>query len=145
MKESLEGASPLQDLHLPLSVEGAGDKGGEVGKQSYKVYFDLDRSGSKLVVRRRQPGDRFQPLGMSQPKKLNEFMIDAKIPRPWRHQVPLLCSPLHILWVVGWRIDERVKVTDNTKQILCLEFKRDWTSNTSPHFCRLAKEYSQKH
>ncbi len=113
--------------------------------RGYRAYFDLDRTGNKLAVRSRQPGDRFQPLGMSQPKKLNEFMIDAKIPRPWRHQVPLLCSPLHILWVVGWRIDERVKVTDNTKQILCLEFKRDWTSNTSPHFCRLAKEYSQKH
>ncbi|MFC1894274.1 tRNA lysidine(34) synthetase TilS, partial [Chloroflexota bacterium] len=57
-------------------------------------------TGHKLVVRSRQRGDRFQPLGMSQTKKLNEFMIDAKIPRPWRHQVPLVCSLKHILWVV---------------------------------------------
>ena len=76
------------------------------------------------MVRHRQPGDRFQPVGMSQPKKLNKFMIDTKIPRAWRQRVPIICSPEHILWVVGWRLDGRVKVTDNTKQILRLEFKR---------------------
>ena len=75
-------------------------------------------------MRTRKPGDRFQPLGMSQPKKLNEFMIDSKIPQAWRGRIPVVCSPEHILWVVGWRIDERAKVTDNVKQILRLEFKR---------------------
>ncbi|TET27037.1 MAG: hypothetical protein E3J67_00175 [Dehalococcoidia bacterium] len=89
------------------------------------AYLDLDKAGSELVVRCRQSGDRFQPLGMSQPKKLGEFMIDAKIPHPWRRQVPIVCSPEHILWVVGWRIDERAKVTENTRQVLCLEFKSD--------------------
>ncbi len=104
--------------------EGEGDKGGEVSKQSYKAYLDFDKTGDKLVVRSRQPADRFQPLGMSQPKKLGEFMIDAKIPHAWRERIPLVCSPKHILWVVGWRIDDRAKVTKNTKQVLCLEFKR---------------------
>jgi len=90
----------------------------------YKAYLDLDKTGDKLTVRPRQSGDRFQPLGMSQPKKLGEFMIDAKIPHAWRQQVPLVCSAQRILWVVGWRIDERVKVTEDTKQILQLEFER---------------------
>ncbi len=56
--------------------------------------------------------------------KMMEFMIDSKIPSAWRQQIPLVCSPQHILWIVGWRIDERVKVTEDTKQILCLEFER---------------------
>ncbi len=111
-------------MHLPLSFEGEGDKEGEVGKQSYKAYFDLDKTGDKLLVRPRQPGDRFQPLGMNQPKKLGEFMIDSKIPSAWRQQIPIVCSPEQILWVVGWRIDERVKVTEDTKQVLCLKFER---------------------
>ena len=92
--------------------------------EDFTAYFDRDKTGDKLLVRPRQPGDRFQPLGMSQPKKLGQFMIDAKIPSAWRQRIPLVCSPKHILWVVGWRIDERVKVTDTTKQILCLKFKR---------------------
>jgi tRNA(Ile)-lysidine synthase len=91
---------------------------------AFQAYLDLDRTGTDLLVRRRQPGDRFQPLGMSQPKKLNEFMIDARIPRLWRPRVPLVCSPEGIVWVVGWRLDERVKVTGATRQVLSLEFDR---------------------
>ena len=86
--------------------------------------FDLDRVGKKLVVRRRRPGDRFQPLGMSQTKKLQDFMVDAKIPRTWRDRVPLVSSGGQILWVVGWRIDDRVKVTKKTRKILRLRFER---------------------
>ncbi len=95
----------------------------------FTAHLNLDKVGGKVVVRSCQPGDRFQPLGMNKPKKLGEFMIDAKIPRAWRQRVPIVCSPHHILWVVGWRIDDRVKVTENTKQVLCLEFER--ASNTS--------------
>ncbi|MEE8194556.1 MAG: tRNA lysidine(34) synthetase TilS [Dehalococcoidales bacterium] len=90
----------------------------------FTAYFDFDKVGSRLSVRGRRPGDRFQPLGMGQPKKLGEFMIDAKIPGAWRQRVPVVCSPEHIVWLVGWRIDERVKVTGGTKRVLCLEFKR---------------------
>jgi len=91
---------------------------------SWTAYFDLDQTGDKLTVRPRCPGDRFQPLGMSQPKKLNEFMIDSKIPQAWRRRIPIVCSPELIIWVAGWRIDERVKVTADTNQFLRLEFKR---------------------
>jgi len=56
---------------------------------------------------------------------VGEFMIDAKIPRNWRNRIPIVCSGEQILWVVGWRIDERVKVSEDTKQVLRLEFKRD--------------------
>ena len=97
--------------------------------RNFIAYFDFDKAGDKLTVRRRQPGDRFQPIGMSYPKKLGEFMIDAKIPRTWRQRIPIVGSPQYILWVVGWRIDDRVKVTENTERVLCLEFER--ASDTS--------------
>jgi tRNA(Ile)-lysidine synthase len=91
---------------------------------SYTACFDLDRTGDKLTIRPRRPGDRFQPLGMSQLKKLNQFMIDSKIPRAWRRRVPIVCSPEQIIWVAGWRIDERVKVTEDTKRVLRIELKK---------------------
>ncbi len=91
---------------------------------SLMACLDLDKVGQQLTVRCRQPGDTFQPLGMSQPKSLAEFMIDAKIPHLWRRQIPIIASSRHILWVVGWRIDDRVKITGDTRQVLRLEFER---------------------
>lgn len=93
-------------------------------KNSFIAYLDLGKTGDRLLVRPRRRGDRFQPLGLSQPKKLGEFMIGAKIPQAWRGQIPVVCSGEQILWVVGWRLDERAKVTEDSKQVLRLEFKR---------------------
>lgn len=84
--------------------------------------FDLHKTGTELFVRQRRPGDKFQPLGMSMPKKLYEFMVDAKIPRSWRDHIPIVCSSRQTIWVVGWRIDDRAKVTEASKEILRLEF-----------------------
>ena len=96
-----------------------------VGEDSdFVAYLDFDRAGDKLLVRSRRRGDRFQPLGLKQPKKLNEFMIDEKIPRAWRQRLPLVCSSEHIVWLAGGRIDERVKVTEDTKRVLRLEFRQ---------------------
>ncbi len=89
----------------------------------YQACLDFNLAGADLIVRSRRDGDRFQPLGMSEAKKLQDFMGDAKIPRAWRDRVPLVCSGDRILWVVGWRIDHRVRVTDLTERILRLEFE----------------------
>jgi tRNA(Ile)-lysidine synthase len=61
---------------------------------------------------------------MKDAKKLNVFMIDTKIPRAWRGRVPIVCGDGNILWVAGWRIDERYKVTPETKTVLRLAFRR---------------------
>jgi len=92
--------------------------------EAISADFDLHKTGTELFVRQRRPGDRFQPLGMSMLKKLYEFMVDAKIPRSWRGHIPIVCSPQQIIWVVGWRIDDRVKVTEASKEILRLEFSK---------------------
>ncbi len=88
-----------------------------------KACLDFDLTGAELVVRSRRDGDRFQPLGMGESKKLQDFMVDARIPRFWRDRVPLVCAGGQIIWVVGWRIDHRVRVTDSTRRVLCLEFE----------------------
>jgi len=86
--------------------------------------FDLHKTGTELFVRQRRPGDKFKPLGMNMPKKLQEFMVDARIPRSWRGRIPIVCSPQQIIWVAGWRIDDRVKITGASEEILRLEFIR---------------------
>ena len=124
IRGSLKGQSPFTNYSSPSPLKERGIKGVRLMDNLFTAYFDLDKTGDKLIVRPRKRGDRFQPLGLSQPKKLGEFMIDAKIPRVWRGRVPVVSSPEHILWLVGWRIDERVKVTDNTKKVLRLKVGR---------------------
>lgn len=93
--------------------------------KGWQARLDFDVAGDRLRVRPRRPGDRFQPLGMSGPKKLQDFMVEEKIPRPWRDRIPILTDGSRILWVVGWRIDHRARVTDATRRILVLEFQRN--------------------
>jgi len=92
--------------------------------EGFTACFDAAAAGKKLTVRRRLPGDRFQPLGMEQEKKLNRFMIDSRVPRAWRGRVPIVCAGGRIIWAAGWRIDERYRVKPDTKKVLKLEFTR---------------------
>ena len=125
IRGSVKGLRPFTNYSSPSPSKERGIKGVRLIDNLLTAYFDLDKADRKLTVRTRQPGDRFQPLGMGQPKKLNEFMIDSKIPHAWRRRVPIVCSPEHILWVVGWRIAEQVKVTESTQKVLRLEFTRN--------------------
>jgi tRNA(Ile)-lysidine synthase len=117
---NIPGETRLPGWRVEATIVG---REGMTEKDNLTAYFDPAKSGEKLTVRARKRGDRFQPLGLAQPKKLGEFMIDAKIPQAWRGRVPLVCSGEQILWVVGWRLDERAKVSAETKQVLRLEFK----------------------
>lgn len=82
------------------------------------AFFDADRLGREPVVRTRRKGDRFQPLGMVQEKKLKDFFIDQKVPRQRRDAVPLLASDRGIMWVVGYRPSEVSKVRGDTKRVV---------------------------
>jgi len=86
------------------------------------AYLDLDAVGDGLTVRVWKRGDRFQPLGMDGTKKLHDFFVDEKVPQAWRGRVPLVCSPEHIVWVVGHRIDQRASLSGSTQRVLRLEF-----------------------
>ncbi len=89
----------------------------------HDAYLDMDKTGDNLIVRHRQPGDRFYPLGMGQTKKLGEFFIDSKIPAAYRDRIPVICSDKQIVWVIGSRIDDRVKITGVTDHVLHLKYR----------------------
>jgi len=74
------------------------------------AWFHPVSLGTGLILRNRADGDRFQPLGMADSKRLHNFFIDQKVPRHWRDRVPLLISDRGIAWVVGYRIAEWAKV-----------------------------------
>jgi tRNA(Ile)-lysidine synthase len=74
--------------------------------------FELPAGASpRFVVRNRRKGDRFQPLGLTAPKKLKDFLIDRKIPAKVRDRLPLLVWNDEIVWIGGVEVSERFKVT----------------------------------
>ncbi|HHY45956.1 MAG TPA: tRNA lysidine(34) synthetase TilS [Firmicutes bacterium] len=85
-----------------------------------EAFLDRDLVTPPLTVRSRRPGDRFWPLGLGAPKKLKDFFIDARVPRRARDIIPLVLNGEDIIWVAGYRIDERYKVTERTGRVLHL-------------------------
>jgi tRNA(Ile)-lysidine synthase len=88
------------------------------------AYLDADRISYPLMIRNFRPGDRFIPLGMKGHKKLKDFFIDLKLSSKARSQAPILTQEKRIVWVCGLRIDDRFKITTDTRKVLKVGFKR---------------------
>lgn len=87
------------------------------------ALMDFEMVRPPIYLRSRRKGDRFYPLGLGGQKKLQDFFVDCKVPRHKRDLVPILVDSEKVLWVVGMRIDERVRVRAETKQVLIVELK----------------------
>ena len=123
---AVPGETRIPGWRISASVCDAADACGAIaGAHGFSETLDLDSVGATLHLRGRRPGDRFQPLGMAHSKKLQDFMVDERIPRRWRDGVPLLISRYGIACVAGWRIAHWARVTDATKRRLHLNFRRD--------------------
>jgi tRNA(Ile)-lysidine synthase len=89
------------------------------------VWLDAAACDGRLTLRRRRPGDRFQPLGLARAKKLQDFLVDAHVPREDRDGIPLLATTRGIAWVAGQRPAEWAKVTPATRRLLRLRASLD--------------------
>ncbi len=93
------------------------EKGAEIPKNQYTKWFDYDKIKDTLFLRSRQRGD-YITLADGGRKSVARLMIDEKIPREKRDEIPLLAEGNHVLWVVGSRISEYYKITEQTKTVL---------------------------
>jgi tRNA(Ile)-lysidine synthase len=96
----------------------------QLGRNGSEVYLDLEACGKQLSVRRRKNGDRFQPLGMTREKKLQDFFVDAHVPRGDRDATPLVCANGRIAWIVGHRPADWAKVRPGTGQAIRVTAER---------------------
>jgi tRNA(Ile)-lysidine synthase len=88
------------------------------------IYVDKETLNYPLKLRKWKIGDYFYPLGLNGRKKVSKFFKDEKYSTVQKENQWLLCSESDIVWVLGKRLDERFKVTDQTKEIL----KFTWVS-----------------
>lgn len=88
--------------------------------------FDYEKIHPPFIIRGRRPGDYFFPYGMGgRRKKLQDFFVDHKVPRHERDRIPILTASEGILWVIGWRLDERFMAGPDSRKIMVVEFKSE--------------------
>lgn len=92
------------------------------GADALEAYLDAEASGRRLAVRSRRPGDRLRPLGLGGDKKVQDILVDAKVPVEERNSVPLVCENIDVVWVVGHRINEKYALQPDSVTALRLRF-----------------------
>jgi tRNA(Ile)-lysidine synthase len=120
---NVPGEAVMRDIKAVLTAS-LEDRVESHGDGKTVAVFDADRTGTTFSVRPRGKGDFFYPLGFGKRKKLQDFFVDMKVPRDERDAIPLVVSGDDIVWIAGFRGDERFKVTEGTKRFLRLEFMR---------------------
>jgi len=92
-------------------------------KTAYEEAVDFDKISMPLTVRTRKTGDRFQPLGSRGVKKIKDFFIDNKVPVMERDTVPIVTMNGEPIWIVGFRIDDRIQVSEETTNLLLMKLE----------------------
>jgi tRNA(Ile)-lysidine synthase len=86
--------------------------------------LDADKLSYPLILRKWKHGDFFYPFGRNQKKKISDFYIDLKFSRFDKESSWLLCSGDKIVWIVGYRIDNRFRVTQKTRKVLQIAWRK---------------------
>jgi tRNA(Ile)-lysidine synthase len=85
-----------------------------------RVFFDLEKLEPPLVLRNLEPGDRIAPFGMDGTKKIQDLLVDLKVPGARRRKLAAFCDRKQILWLVGIRRSGTAPVTKTTRSVLSL-------------------------
>lgn len=120
---SVPGVIDLKERRLILSLRrGTPD---EIDFQSKDTsYFDEDKIKKPFLLRNRQNGDWFEPLGTKGSQKIKKLFIDRKIPKNERHGIALIADQESVIWIENMHMSERVKVASGTRNVLILEIRR---------------------
>ena len=90
----------------------------EFGVPEQIAQVDADKLQYPLTLRRWQEGDWFVPFGMTGRKKVSDFLTDAKVSAAEKQRQFVLLSGDDIVWLVGRRIDDRYRLTEETENVL---------------------------
>ena len=106
--------------HLPISLEI--DEVTDIHFPDNKdhILIPYNEKLFPLTLRKWKQGDKFKPFGMTGFKKLSDFFKDQKLSLFDKQKVWILCNQQHIIWVVGYRMDDRLKITNEITKCLSI-------------------------
>lgn len=109
-----------EPVHLELAIYEKTPEFAVIKNNTF-AQLDFDKISFPLLLRKWNAGDYFYPLGMSGIKKLSDFFVDLKLSIIEKEKIWILLSGSEIIWILGKRIDNRFKITSETKNILELK------------------------
>jgi tRNA(Ile)-lysidine synthase len=118
------GETVIADPPLRLHLEVVDECPAMHPEDRWLEAADADRIVFPLELRSRRDGDRFAPLGLAKRIKLKDFLINERVPFFDRDQLPLLCDREKIVWAVGVRLSDEVRITAETKRYLTMEARQ---------------------
>lgn len=90
---------------------------------SYEKYFNIDNI-KEISIRNRKDGDTIIPFGMNGKKKLKDILINNKVPKDERDNIPLVIFDENIAWIVGLRNSDLYKIKRSNKKLLKVNYER---------------------
>ncbi len=113
-----------QEIHEPihLNIEITDRKQFEIPKSNLITALDIDKLSFPLILRNWKQGDYFMPLGMNRMKKISDFLIDTKVSIVDKENTYVIQSKNDIVAIIGKRIDDRYKITDETLNVLKISY-----------------------
>lgn len=103
--------------HISVSIRRKKNKESYPAPDEKHIITDRCIANNPLTIRHWQAGDWFIPIGMQGRKKISDFLTDLKLPLTTKEKVWVVCSGNDIAWVVGYRLDDRFKVTNQTNEV----------------------------
>jgi len=114
----IPGRTHLEPLGIVLEARLLPTPPDTLVVEPQRAWLDAAAVGATLQVRTRRPGDRFRPLGAPGAVSLQDFFVNAKVPRAHRDRAPLVVAGDRIAWVVGHRIADEFRITPGTRATL---------------------------
>jgi tRNA(Ile)-lysidine synthase len=125
LRLNVPGTVEASDGRWTMSADGPMPRPMSVTARADTVIVDARDIGSQLIVRRRRPGDRLHPLGAPGRRKVQDVLVDRKVPRDDRDLIPIVTTETgQIVWVAGQVLAEPFRVTALTESVVVLTLRR---------------------
>ncbi len=113
----IPGITAIPEWGISISTNLASgivrERGGRPGRLPARATLNAQVRGRRAIrIRYCRPGDRIRPFGMKGSCKLQDILVDAKVPRSQRDRIPLLVCGDEVIWVPGYRIARGWAVED---------------------------------
>lgn len=120
----LPGAIDIKEIGIAINTKVVEKNNSNFRDNDFVKYFDYDKIKGELSVRNRRDGDYIYPKGMNGRKKFKDILIDKKIPRDKRDDIPLIAIESEVIWAIGLRDTKNYKIDEKTTKVLEIKITR---------------------